>query len=142
MPTITIEITVPTGAEIVVREEPDTAAEAASDRRSVEDIERYFRQYLSDNGRKLYAAAARIEEHRGVGYTLSDIAQNLSIDYPSAQSYHRTSGRSARRWKDDTGTQAPIELVDIAYDWVEGEQGMRTRYKLPPGVAAVIDNLT
>jgi hypothetical protein len=140
MPTITIEITVPEGAQIVVREEPDTP-EAGSHSRSAEDIERYFRQYLSDNGRKLYAAAARIEQHSGAGYTLSDIAQNLSIDYPSAQSYHRTSGRSARRWKDDTGTQTPIELVDTAYEWVEEEQGMRTRYQLPPGVAAIIANL-
>jgi hypothetical protein len=49
MPTITIEITVPEGAEIVVREEPDTPPEAASDPRSAEDIERYFRQYLSDS---------------------------------------------------------------------------------------------
>ncbi len=120
----------------------DSNATAWPAPRDPEEVERYFRHYLSDNGRKLYAAAARIEQHRGPGYTLSDIAANLSLEYGSALSIHRTSGRSARRWKAETGTEAPIQLVWIGYDWVDEEQGMRTRYQLPPGVTEVIARLS
>lgn len=138
MPTITITIDVPDDVQISVDQQDDKASQGAPE---AEEVERYFRSYLSDNGRKLYRAVALLEEHRGPGYTLSDIAASLSIDYPSAQSYHRTSGRSGRRWKEETGTEPPIQLVSISYDWIEEEQGMRSRYRLPSGVAEVIAHL-
>jgi hypothetical protein len=37
---------------------------------------------------------------------------------------------------------ADVALVDTAYEWIESEQGMRTRYQLSPGVASIIANLT
>lgn len=49
--------------------------------------------------------------------------------------------RSARKWHDDTATEAPIVLEDLVYGWVEEENGMRTSYQLPPGVADVIEHL-
>jgi hypothetical protein len=106
-----------------------------------EQVERYFRHYLSENERRLYAAAGRIEQQPGPAYTLSDIAAALDIEYTSAQSYHRSSGRAARRWKEDTGTEAPIRLVKVTHEWVPEENSMRTRYWLPTGVADTIANL-
>ncbi len=32
-------------------------------------------------------------------------------------------------------------LEDLVYGWVEEENGMRTSYQLPPGVADVIEHL-
>ena len=140
MQTITISITIPDGATVAV--DQGVTPPTASSVRSTEEIERYFRDYLSENGRKLYQAAARVERHNnGGGYTLSDLAANLNIDYASAQSFHRTSGRSARKWHDDTATEAPIVLKDLVYGWVKEENGMRTSYQLPPGVADVIEHL-
>ncbi len=102
-------------------------------------VERYWREYLSDNARKIYGAAARIENFRGPGYTLEDIAQNLSLDYESVRSIHRTSGRTAKVWREETGTDEPIRLIDCDYEWDEAHEGMRTTYQLPPGVADAIE---
>jgi hypothetical protein len=33
----------------------------------------------------------------------------------------------------------PIRLIDMSYDWDEASQGMRSRYKLPPGIASAIE---
>lgn len=139
MPTITITIDVPEGVDVNV--EQDTVASQPTAAADADEVERYFRHYLSDNGRRLYRAAALLEQHRGAGYTLSDIAASLSIDYPSAQSFHRTSGRSGRRWKDDTGTEPPVQLIGIAYEWSEDDHGMRSRYELPAGVADIVAQL-
>lgn len=136
MATITITIDVPEGADVQIKQDAVPASTVEPDQ-----VKRYFRDYLSDNGRKLYQAAARIELHSGTGYTLADIAENLDITYESAQSLHRTSGRSARRWADDTNTEAPIRLIHLSYDWVAEENGMRSRYRLPDGVADLIVDL-
>jgi hypothetical protein len=125
--------------ELTVDEKLDTDDGAV--KTDPEQVERYFRHYLSENGRRLYAAAGRIEQQPGPAYTLSDIAAVLDIDYTSAQSYHRSSGRAARRWKEDTGTEAPVRLIETVYEWVPEENGMRTRYSLPAGVADIITNL-
>jgi hypothetical protein len=129
----------PAGNELTVNEQFRSHDGAVTT--DLEQVERYFRHYLSENGRRLYAAAGRIEQQPGPAYTLSDIATALHIDYASAQSYHRSSGRAARRWKEDTGTLAPVRLVEVAYEWVPDENGMRTRYWLPAGVAEIITNL-
>jgi hypothetical protein len=141
MPVITIQITVPEGVQVVVTEEPDQTDSIDAANRDPGEIKRYFTDWLSDNGRKLFAAAARIEQHQGPGYTLTDIAANLSIEYGSAKSYLITSGRSARKWRDETGTQAPIQLEDLNYHWIEEENAMRSGYHLPAGVADVIASL-
>ena len=101
--------------------------------------EKYWRDYLSDNARKVYGAAARIETVRGPGYTLEDIAQTLSLTYESVRSMHRTSGRTAKKWRDDTGTEEPIRLIEGEYEWSESHGGMRTAYRLPHGVAEAIE---
>lgn len=85
----------------------------------------YWSDYLSDNGRQLYRAAAVLERHQGP-FTLSELAGAMSITYGSVQSYHRTSGRSARKWRDDRRVPEPVRLDDLSYTWVADENGIRT----------------
>lgn len=145
MPTITIRIDVPKGATVTTEEGPDEGlsleAGTLTSQVSPEDAERYWRSYLSNNGRELYGAAASIERESGTGFTLNDVAERMGREYASAQSIHRTAGRSARKWKDDTSTEAPIRLAWIEYTWDDSEAGMRTSYGLPPGIADQIATL-
>jgi hypothetical protein len=96
---------------------------------------------LSDNGRSVFRGAAQIENRRGPGYTLDDIAEVLDIAVASVRSRHRSTGRTARNWRARTGTEAPIELVVQSYGWDAERGGNRTRYRLPPGVAETIPSL-
>ena len=127
--TIRIEIQLPAG----------TAATVSG----LDPVERYWQEYLSPNGRLLYGAAAAVERRRGrgLGYTLHDVADAAGITYERARSIHRTSGRTAKRWHRDTGTDSPIELLDIAYRWDSDRRGMRTTFALPDGVADAIASL-
>jgi hypothetical protein len=93
---------------------------------------------LSDNGRSVFRAAAQIENRRGPGYTLDDIAEVLDVSVASVRSMHRSTGRTARSWRTHTGTEAPIVLVVQSYGWDAERGGNRTRYRLPPGVAEAI----
>lgn len=136
MPRITIHIDAPEGCEITVVQDKQQRAEAPTP--DEDAVETYWRDYLSDNGRRLYGAAADFELANGIGYTLSHIGQRMGKSYESARSYHRTSGRSARRWRDDGGGDAPIVLVDMGYSWDPEFDGMRTSYRLPEGVAEKI----
>ncbi|MGN6557093.1 MAG: hypothetical protein ACTHLH_03675 [Solirubrobacterales bacterium] len=109
---------------------------------SNDNVRRYFTDYLSNNGRKVFGAAARIEDFQGrPGFTFEDLAANLSVTYETVKSWHRTSGRSAKRWRQETGTQEPIRLDWIAYDDVAPGGGERTMYRLPEHVASVIRDL-
>jgi hypothetical protein len=139
VPTLEFKLTVPDGTKITIFG-TEGATIVPDDVAREDNIERYWRDYLSDNARKVFGAAARIETFRGPGYTLEDIAQNLSITYESARSMHRTSGRTAKKWREDTGIEAPIRLVDGPYEWSEDHRGMRTAYSLPPGVADAIEH--
>lgn len=142
MPIITIHLDVPEGTTVKVTEGPDESlspeAGTITAQTTPDDVERYWRKYLSDNGRELYGAAAAIERESGSGYTLNDIAERMGREYASAQSIHRTTGRSARKWKENNSTEAPIRLEWIDYDWDDAEGGMRTSYRLPEGVADLI----
>lgn len=138
MPTLELKLTVPDGTRIVIHG-AEGATVVPDDVAREDSIDRYWRDYLSDNGRKIYGAAARIENFHGPGYTLEDIAQNLNIDYESVRSLHRTSGRTEKKWREDTGTVAPIRLIDGPYEWSEQHGGMRTVYHLPPGVADAVE---
>lgn len=139
MPTITITIDVPEGATVTVQGSPDEEltpeAGTVSSKQLPGAVERYWRSYLSDNGRELYAAAAAIEAETDEQFTLEDVAERMGREYASAQSVHRTTGRSARRWRQDTDTEPPIRLEWIEYQHDESRGGMRTHYKLPAGVA-------
>jgi TPR repeat protein len=96
---------------------------------------------LSANGRSVFRGAAQIENRRGPGYTLDDIAEVLGISVASVRSRHRSTGRTARSWRAHTGTEAPIELIVQSYGWDAERGGNRTRYRLPSGVAETITNL-
>jgi hypothetical protein len=135
-----IIIKVPDGTSIKIVQSDGT--EVASDGTDPLDaVERYYRDYLSPNARKVYAAAARIELHRGPGYSLADIAANISqteesVEVETVRSQHRTSGRTAKRWREETGTEAPIQLVGV---W--NDEDAHYEYRLPPGVAQRLDTV-
>jgi hypothetical protein len=133
---ITLTIDVPDGSDVQVDTE-QSGTDPADSEPDEQQVAEYWTHYLSDNGRRLYRAAAQLQRHQGP-FTLSELAQAMSITYESVQSYHRTSGRSARRWREDHGQEEPIRLNDLAYKWVADENGMRTTYEMPRGVADFI----
>lgn len=138
MPTLEFKITVPEGTTVTIAG-LEGAVATSPVMTQEEAVERYWRDYLSDNTRKLFRQAAAIETFSGPGYTLEDIAQHLSLDYQSVRSFAQTQGRTARRWRDATGTPEPIRLE--AENYGEAASGMRTSYHLPQGVAETIDIL-
>lgn len=141
MQTIEIRITVPDGVAVnIVAHESDHASEAKPPPYS-DPVGRYWRDYLSANGRKLFAAAARFEAHGGIGYSFDDLAAILSVTHGTVQSWHRNSGRTAKRWRAETGTPEPIRLEELDYGWNERAQGMRTKYRLPEGVGPAVIRL-
>jgi hypothetical protein len=140
MPTIEIKLTVPEGTSVEITGLQELRAPASGDPEGA--VRRYFTEYLSDNGRRVYGAAARIENFRGrPGFTFDDLAENLSVTYETVKSWHRTSGRSAKRWRRETGTQEPIRFDWIAYEEVGPDGRERTMYRLPEHVAEVIRDL-
>lgn len=134
MPTIAIRIDIPEGSTIHVEREDDVAT-TGDYVPSPEEVQRYWEHFLSDNGRSLYRAAAEVEQSRGPGFTLNDVANQMGLEYASAQSIHRTTGRASRKWADQSGHEGPIRLDWNDYSWDEGEHGMRTTYSLPEGIA-------
>ncbi len=137
MQTIEIRITVPDGVTInIVPVEGDSNSAPAAP--YGDPVGRYWRDYLSASSRKLFAAAARLEDHGGSGYSFDDLAANLSLSHQSVQSWHRNSGRTAKRWRAETGTPEPIRLEALDYRWDESADGMRTWYRLPGGVGAEV----
>ncbi|MCA1702720.1 MAG: hypothetical protein LC808_05395 [Actinobacteria bacterium] len=131
MPTITITIEVPDRADVDVQQR-------SSEEAAVSPAAHYWEHYLSENGRRVYHAAAEIEMNSGVGYTLEEIAEHMGVAYGSAQSMHRSTGRTAKRWRRDHGTNEPIYLDDMGYGWHQDRQGWRNSYRLPHHVAEQI----
>jgi len=137
--TLNITITLPEGSTVEIAEQP---GEASGVEPSLAELIADYWDRLSGNGRRIFAAAARIENHAGPGFTLDDIAENLSITYESAKSMHRTAGRTARKWREDTGAEPPVDLVDMGeYGWKKEHGGERTSYRLPEGVAEIVSEL-
>jgi hypothetical protein len=137
--TLNITITLPEGSSVEITEQP---AEASGPEPTLAEVVANYWDRLSDNGQRIFAAAARIENHAGPGFTLDDIAENLSITYESAKSMHRTAGRTARKWREDTGTEPPVDLVDMGeYGWKKEHGGDRTSYRLPEGIAEIVSEL-
>ena len=139
MPQVTITINIPEGAEINISGASDpSGADDALDGRAVK---RYFSIYLSDNGRRLFRAVAKVQLTDGPGFTFDDVAKQLGESYGTTLSLHRTTGRAARKWHDDTGSEAPIGLADLSYEWVPEVDGMRTRYEMREDLAEIIAQL-
>ena len=136
MPTIEIRITIPEGAEIEVQQ-VDSAP--ATDRSPIPDhVGAYWHQYLSDNGRRIFGAAADIQSSGEAPFSLEDVAGKLRVPPPTALSWYRTVGRTAKKWREQRDSQEPIRLKEVDYLWDEASQGMRTLYELPPWVAEQI----
>ncbi len=132
MPKLIITLDLPEGTTVSLNSEAGIEVSPESSR---DHVEEYWTDYLSPSGRKLYRAAAGIEDTRGPGFSLEDIARHLSVDYESIKSYHRNSGRTAARWEREKGTPAPVQLIfDGNYGPQEGAEGWRSRYTLPKGV--------
>ncbi|MFI4991285.1 MAG: hypothetical protein ACHQHO_10295 [Solirubrobacterales bacterium] len=127
---------VPDGVTIKVE-----GIESATDAREMsagEAVRDYWQHYLSSNSRKIFLSAARIEERRGPGFTLEDIATDLRLDYKRVRSFHRTSGRAAKKWREEKGVEAPIRLDEVEYPQTPDGVGRRTRYELPNDVAQLV----
>lgn len=135
---LTLEI--PDGVTVKIEglDEPAVGIAAMSPEDAVHE---YWRHYLSVNSRKVFLAAARIEEVRGPGFTLEDIAANISLTYASVRSLHRTSGRAAKKWREEKGIEAPVRLEAVDYPEALDGLGRRTRYKLPEGVCELVIDL-
>ncbi len=124
---------------------PSTTVTAGEDQPNgdptlAERVRRYW-TYLSPNGRLIHRTAALLELEKGGSYTQEEIAAQLGIGYGTVRSFHRTSGRSARKWTDDTGSEAPVRLEKTGdYDTLDGG-GWRTKYAMPEGVAAIVAQL-
>jgi hypothetical protein len=139
-PTIEIKLTVPEGTTVEIGGLQELGRPGAGDPGSA--IHRYFTEYLSENGRTVFAAAAQIENFHGrPGFTFDDLARNLRVPYGTVKSWHRTSGRSAKRWRRETGSPEPIFFEWVDYAEVGPEGGERTMYRLPEQVAEVIRDL-
>lgn len=135
--TVTITLTIPDGAQIQIGEasvSPSSPAPSTA-QSSSQDIADYWTNYLSDNGRRIFEHAARIQDHTNAPFTLEDIAHNAGLDYESAKSMRITAGRSARKWRDDhDGARVPIDLDWKTYNWDSSKSGSRTSYSLPEPV--------
>lgn len=120
--------------------EPSRGGGKPSPRVDASRVSGYWRA-LSENGRKVFGAASTIERERGPGYTFDDIGEVLDLPYESVKSMHRSTGRTARRWRANTGTEEPIRLEPEGYGWDDSREGNRTSYRMPVGVADVIQEL-
>lgn len=144
--TITVTIRVEGDAQVeVVREEAPPSVlpqeEAAENSAAPEDVEQYWHWFLSDNGRRFYAAAAALQRERDFGFTLDDVAERMGVEPESARSFHRTTGRPASRWRFAHRSDAPIRLLNGPYDWNQTKGGWRTTYGMSPKVAELIAEL-
>lgn len=136
--TITIEhpegstITLSGGAPAVTASTEPTTAGPTS-------VETYFLHFLSDNGRQVFRAAAELDEASDEPYSLEQIAERIGSTYASVQSMHRSTGRTAKRWRSETGLEKPpFELEWKRYDELPDGGGKRTYYRLTAGAAAEI----
>ncbi len=126
MATITIEINVP-DASVVTIDSQEAQREAPAST-AVRD----YWDYLSDNGRRVYTAAAKAAADWPDGFTMADIARELDVEVPSARSMLSSTGRAARRWRREHGTEAPIALVKIRpYGWNVRAGAVCHTYALP-----------
>jgi hypothetical protein len=140
MPILEIKLTLPEGTKVEIAGLEDLASEEGN--AGDEAIRHYFNEYLSNNGRKVFGAAARIEDFHGrPGFTLDDVAANLSVTYETVKSWHRTTGRSAKRWRRERGRTEPIRFEWIDYSPVDDAGAQRTIYRLPAHVVEVIRDL-
>lgn len=136
--TITVEhpkgstITLAGGAPAVTAStEPATAGPTS--------VETYFLHFLSDNGRRVFRAAAELDVDSEKPYSLEQIAERVGMTYASVQSMHRSTGRTAKRWRSETGLDdPPFALEWKSYDELPDGGGRRTYYRLTDGAAEQI----
>jgi hypothetical protein len=139
MPTFEIKFHVPEGTRIEFS--GLEAADRASGAPQQDAVEHYWRRYLSANSRKLFAAAAAIELTKGPGFLLEEVASRATSSYVTVQSWHRTSGRTARKWRSEMGMKEPIRLDAIDFPEDPAITPRRTRYAMPAGVAKMVREL-
>ncbi len=131
---------IPEGVSVKIEGlEPSAVAPDISPADAVRD---YWRHYLSGNSCKVFRAAAAIEGLNGPGFTLEDVATNLRMPYATVRSLHRTSGRAAKKWREEKGIEVPVRLDEVDYPETPNGVGRRTRYRLPDGVRELIIALT
>ncbi len=134
---IAITIEHPKGSTVEVSGGAPTVTESTS--ASPTSVETYFLHFLSANGRKVFRAAAELDDASEEPYSLEDIAERLGEPYPSVVSMYRSTGRTAKRWRNETGlTEPPFTLEDRGYPETDDRSGNRTIYRLTDGAAEQI----
>jgi hypothetical protein len=98
----------------------------------------FFRPMDHHAYRGLLSSAARIEVARGPGYTMSEIADDLSLDLDDVLRLKRSGRAVAKRWRAD-GRGAPrIVLEHIGFRSNDERQGRVACYRLTPGAAEIV----
>jgi hypothetical protein len=98
----------------------------------------YWSDYLGDDARVLYAAAAAVERDHGPGYPMKAVAEKMGENYESAEAIRQSTQDAGRRWFRNTGVAAPIDLIVTGYEWDHDQGASRPVYQLPDGAAAEI----
>jgi len=135
MAQITITIDVPDTATVAVEAPEPQAPEGGSS--TLEDRVHDYWEFITDNGRKLFGAMAKLEVESGE-FTFDEVAEHLGEPLEAIQAYNRNAGRGASVWKRDTGSDAPIYAI------AQGLQPGRRRarmFRLPDGVAEIVVRL-
>src|SRR5690606_16759888 len=93
---LTITIEHPEGTTITLTGAAPTISEADPSAATVHSsVASYFRDFLSDNGRAVFLAAAELDLASDEPYTLEQIADRLGKPYASVVSMYRSTGRTA-----------------------------------------------
>jgi hypothetical protein len=133
MAQITITIDIPDAATV------DVSSDTAGEQPEVDEQQvRAYWLALSENARKVFGGAAKLEVKHGPGYTLHEIADETGEPYEAVKSYHRNSGRTARVWRRDQGSEPAFGLLAIGHDPAYPGQ---SKYRLPEGVAEIVASL-
>jgi hypothetical protein len=104
-----------------------------------QQIEQFFvGMFLDDGYRMLLSSAARLEAHRGIGYTMSEVADDLAMDLDTVLRLKRSGRVGAKRWRDDGRGAPPIALERVGFRASDDGQGRVACYRLTPGTAEIV----
>ena len=146
MPTITIEITAPTGTAIsvhpVIEDQgaDSPAPEGGADKEAASEVDaelirEFMLNFMPLNGPQpeLYRVSAQRMLSHG-RWTVDDLAEDMGEPASSVHAHVRNSGRTTHTWRERNGIETPVEWIPAGY-----APGTRRRqFAYSPGVAEVI----
>ena len=99
----------------------------------------YWAEYRTVGSHRLLRGAADLQESRGDGYTLRDVASRARIDYPVALGDEQALRESERTWQEQVGSDVPIRLPSNKF--VKTGEPTRTVYSLPDDMVRAVRRL-